>query len=368
MVSNSTIIRWGILGTGEIAQRFAEGLQFVPNAKLQAIGSRNLATAQTFANRYKVPQAFGSYQELVKSDLDVVYVATPHSRHKEDCILCLEAGKAVLCEKPFTMNAQEAREVIDLAREKHLFCMEAMWMRFIPLIQKVRNLIDSGEIGRVCMITAEFGYPTEFDPENRFFNPELGGGALLDRGVYTLSLAFHLLGKPSQIVSEVSIGKTGVDEQVSIILKYSQGQLAMLSSSLRTYTSNEVVIMGTHGKIRIHEPFICPQKISITKFSNSVTSSPSLSQPVSLKQKIISTLRKNSFLNHLYFQLINQLEPILRRAHKEILQPVYGNGYNYEAEEVMRCLQEGKLESQIMPLDETLSIMEAIDIVRYQWN
>lgn len=355
-------ICWGILGTGFAARKFADSLRLVPDTKLWAVGSRHLASAQEFACKFKVPVAYGSYRELANDPtINVVYVATPHVRHHEDCILCLKADKAVLCEKPFTLNAQQARLVIALARERHLFCMEAMWMRYMPLIQKVKQLVSSGEIGEVRLLTTDFGYPVRFDPTNRFFKLELGGGALLDRGIYPLSLAFLLLGTPTQMVSQAFIGKTGVDEQSAMVLNYENGALALLSSTLNTYASNLATIIGSRGKIVIHEPFYQPDRISITKFTE--TPSAFTSTPVNssgLKQKLISYLKRNLFLKQLAFKLQNSTTTLLHLNE--------GNGFNYEALEAVRCLTRGDLESQIMPLDETLKIMEAMDTFRQQWN
>ncbi|MBO3459824.1 Gfo/Idh/MocA family oxidoreductase [Aetokthonos hydrillicola Thurmond2011] len=365
MSSQSKTVRWGILGTGLIARLFAEGLRSLPDAQLLAVGSRKLATAQECSRQLNIPRAYGSYEELVKDqDIDIVYVATPHFRHKEDCILCLQAGKAVLCEKPFTVNAQEAREVIAIAREKQLFCMEAMWMRFMPLIQRVKEMIHDGVVGEVRMLKADFGYPVEFNPENRFFNLKLGGGALLDRGIYPLSLAFQLLGTPSQIVSQASIGQTGVDEQGAILLSYPQNQLAILSTSLRSQTSNEAVIICTRGQIRIHAPFFKPHQLSISYFSEP-SSSSSASQSSGLKQKLPSFIQQNKLLKRSYLELKSFIS---RKQAKNIVQLYDGNGYNYEAAEVMRCIRNGEIESKIMPLDETLKIMETMDTIRGQWN
>jgi predicted dehydrogenase len=369
MSSTSKTIRWGILGTGLIARQFAQELRSLPDAQLLAVGSRKLATAQEFSHQLNLPRAYGSYEELLEDkDIDVVYVATPHIRHKDDCILCLQAGKAVLCEKPFTINAQEASEVINVAREKQLFCMEAMWMRFMPLIQKVQQMINNGVIGEIRMLTADFGYPAEFNPENRFFNLKLGGGVLLDRGVYLLSLAFQLLGPPSQIVSQASIGQTGVDEQAAIILGYPQNQLAILSATLHSQTSNEAVIIGTQGKIHIHAPFFKPHKLSISKFPEASFSSPSVSQSSGLKQTLISSVKQNKFLKRLYLELGSSVLSLMRTQERNIVQLYEGEGYQYEASEVMWCLRNGQVESKIMPLDETLKIMDTMDTIRQQWN
>ncbi len=358
----SKTIRWGILGTGYIAGEFAQGLKLVPDAQLVAVGSRQIDTAKQFANRFQVPIADGSYEDLVNRDLDVIYVATPAGRHQEDCLLCLNANKAVVCEKPFTVNAKQAREVIDLARSKQLFCMEAMWMRFMPLIQEVKTMINRGEIGDICMLTADFSVPTAFDPQSRHYDPSLGGGVLLDRGIYALSLAFYLLGHPEQIVSQAAISATQVDDQAAMILKYAQGQLAILSASFRTYSPNEAVIMGTQGRIHIHEPFYRPHKLTtVSKFPMATVSNTS--SPAGLKQKLTQAIKQNSLVRRLYYQFETLLKPA-----QTVLQPPAGNGYSYEAAEVVRCLQRGEQESKIMPLDETLKIIEAMDAIRQSWN
>ncbi|NEQ52231.1 MAG: Gfo/Idh/MocA family oxidoreductase [Leptolyngbya sp. SIO3F4] len=359
----SKVIRWGVLGTGTVASQFIEGLKKVPNAELWAIGSRTLTKAEHFAKIFNAPKAYGSYETLVQDpDIDVVYIATPQTRHKADSILCLSAGKAVLCEKPFTVTSQEARDVMAVAQQKQVFCMEAMWMRFMPLIQEVRNLIQKGEIGDVRLLTADFGYPTEFDPKNRFFNPELGGGALLDRGVYPLSLAFLLMGKPNQVSGEPCIGKTGVDEQSAMILRYDNGAMAVLHSTLRTYSSNTAVITGTRGKITIKEPFYKPENISITRFSEQpvVVTSKKATIATGWKSSLIGKLKQNRWLK--------TLVKLRKDNAKNIYQGLSGNGYNYEAEEVVRCLQSGKLESNLMPLSETIEIMETMELLLKQWH
>ncbi|HIK41518.1 Gfo/Idh/MocA family oxidoreductase [Thermoleptolyngbya sp. M55_K2018_002] len=372
MQAPSRTIRWGILGTGYISRAFAEGLRPLPGAQLVAIASRTPSSAQQFAREFGIARAYGSYGELVQdAEVDVVYIGTPNSRHRDDCLLCLGAGKPVLCEKPFAMNAREASEVIEFARKQHLFCMEAMWMRFLPLVQRVRQMVQSGAIGEVCTLTAEFGYPAAFDPSGRLFNRELGGGALLDRGVYPLSLAYFLVGEPESVVSQAAIATTGVDEQSSYLLKYASGQLAMLSANLRTYASNEAVITGTRGQIRIHAPFYKPHQLSVTTFAAAGDGSSQASggnRPSGLKQAVASAVRDNSLLQRLYLQFGDPFLKRLRQPTKTILEPYAGNGYGYEAAEVMRCLRSGEIESRIMPLDETLAIQKTMDEMRRQWG
>jgi len=359
----SKIIRWGILGTGRIAQDFAQGLQSLPDAKLWAVGSRHLATAEQFGYQFNIPKTYANYESLVNDpDIDVVYIATPQERHKQDCLLCLNAGKPILCEKPFMLNAKDAREVITLAREKHLFCMEAMWMRFMPLVQKVKVLIDQGEIGTIRFLTADFGYPVPFDPKSRFFT-QPGGGALYDRGIYLLSLAFYLLGEPNSVTSQALFGETGVDEQSSFILNYAQGQQALLFSTLKTYTTNEAIIIGDRGKIKLADPFYRPYQFSLTKYPDVIPTS--IDQKIRSKKKFIDTLKQNPLIQGFLIKLKNFL---VEKKSKKVFSPPKGNGYHYEAIEVMQCLRNGQLESQIIPLDETVKILEWMDKIRDQWH
>jgi dihydrodiol dehydrogenase / D-xylose 1-dehydrogenase (NADP) len=317
-------IRWGILSTGWIAKKFAEGLSVLPDAEIVAVGSRAQETADAFGDEYGVPHRHASYEALVgDQDVDVIYIGTPHPFHKDNAILSLEAGKAVLLEKPFTINAGEAEKVIALAREKGLFLMEAMWSRYIPIIVKLRELLAEGAIGEVRMLTADLGFRSEFDPKSRLFNLELGGGALLDVGIYPISFASMVLGTPSRIVSMAHLGQTGVDEQAGIVFGYDGGQLAILHTALQTSTAIEATVMGTKGKIRVHSAWFYGTTLTLS---------------------------------------------IEGRDDEAISLPYEGNGYNFEAAEVMRCLREGKLESDVMPLDETLAIMQTLDTIRAQWG
>ena len=316
-------IRWGILATGTIAQKFATGLSVLPDAELVAVGSRSEASAAAFAHQFSIPHVHSSYEALAHDpDVDVIYVATPHSYHKENSLLCLEAGKAVLCEKPFAINAQEAAAVINFAREKGLFLMEAMWTRFLPALVKVRQLISDGTIGEPRMLQADFGYRTGFNPTARHFAPELGGGALLDVGIYPLSLASMLWGKPTHIGSAVHLGETGVDEQAAAVLSYPSGAIALISTAIRTNTPHEAWIMGTEGRIKIHAPWWVGTTLTL------VTDG---------QEQIIEA-------------------------------PMVGNGYNYEAAAVMNSLRSSQTEHPLMPLDETLALMQTMDKIRAQWG
>lgn len=352
----SKTIRWGILGTGVIARRFAEGLAHAPGAELLAVGSRTRTGAQAFAAELGARRAYGSYEELAADrDVDVVYIATPNTLHRENALLCFDRGKAVLCEKPFTLDAAEARSVAEVARKKRLFCMEAMWMRFSPLMTEVDALLRRGILGDLRMVSVQLGLSFEPSPAHRVFRPDLGGGALLDLGVYPISLAHKLLGRPSRIVSDSVVGPTGVDEQVSAILGFPGGRQAIVSASLRNRTTNEAVLMGTHGTMRLHEPLYQPEVLSFTRTP--------LEGPAPAGGARRSA-HLGRFAQHPLIREITSRVAALRT--RSIARRAEGNGYNHEAVEVMRCLREGALESRIMPLDETVAVLETMDTIRGQ--
>jgi len=318
-------IRWGILGTGRIAAKFAEGLSALPDAELVAVGSRARDTADAFGEERNVPHRHPSYEKLAQDpDVDVIYVATPHPMHKDNSLLCLENGKAVLCEKPFAINAAEAEAMIRAARERRLFLMEAMWTRFLPTLVKAREWLAAGLIGEPRMVTASFGMRAQFDPESRLFSLALGGGGLLDVGVYAVSFASMVLGsRPAQIASVAQLGETGVDEQAAMVMRYERGQMAVLSCAVRTALVHEASIIGTLGRIALAPPFW--RGTTATLF-------------------------------------------VSGKDDETLELPYEGNGYNCEAAEVMRCLREGKPESDVMPLDESLDIMKMMDAMRAQWG
>ena len=319
-------VRWGILGPGTISQKFATGLKAIPDTEITAVGSRALQRANTFADTFNIPHRHGNYTDLAHNpEVDVIYVATPHPFHKECAMLCLKAGKAVLCEKPLTVNAEQAEELIECARAHNQFLMEAMWTRFLPVIVKVREWLTEGAIGEPRLLTADKASRQTLSTEileGRLFNPELGGGGLLDVGIYTIALAYMVFGAPSKIKSLAHIGETDVDEQASILLGYDGGQIANLFCAIRTETSNEARIIGTKGSIHIPEFW----------------------------QATSATLTRTG-RDPLYIQI-----------------PFINNGFENQAMEVIKCLREGKLESDVMPLDESLSIMKTMDTIRSQWG
>ena len=311
--------RWGILGTGRIAGTFAEALAVLPEVELVAVGSRTAGAAKAFAAKHKAARAHESYEALARDgDVDAIYVATPHPFHAEHAILCLKAGKAVLVEKPFAMNEREARGMVDVARKEKRFLMEAMWTHFLPAVERAVELVGKGAIGELLLVQADFGFCAPFDPKGRLFDPALGGGSLLDVGVYPVSLATRLLGEPLRIQSSAVLGKTGVDEQAAMLLDYEGGRQALLSSSIRTETGHAAVLSGSAGRIRIEAPFWKSQRLTV----------------------------KDETLD----------------------LPFQGNGYPHQALEVARCLVEGRLESPRMSHAFSLSVMRTLDAIRRPWG
>lgn len=319
-----TNIRWGILGCGRIAGNFAEAIQHAPGAVLAAAGSRTIENANKFADRFGIPARYGSYEQLAAAkDVDAIYVATPHPMHSADSILCINHGKAVLTEKPFTINTPQAQAIIDAAHSAGVFVMEAHWTRFLPMMAEVRRIVSAGEIGDLRSVQADFGFRAEFDPAGRLFDLALGGGALLDVGCYCVSLAVMLMGAPDRVNGVAEIGSTGVDEQATMSLGYPDGKIAILSTAVRTNTQQEAVICGTTGRIHIHSPWWKPSAITLIQDG---------------KEK------------------------------RNLDLPVTGNGFCYQISEVMSCIHSGKLESEIMPHQQTLEIMQIMDELRSQWG
>jgi predicted dehydrogenase len=315
------MITWGILATGNIANSFANDFQFVEKGILKAVASRTIEKAQAFAEKYKIEKAFGTYEELAAdSDINAVYIATPHSEHCRDALLLLNSGKHVLCEKAFAVNAREAAEMITIAKSKNLLLMEAMWMAFQPGFLQAKQWIDEGKIGDLRMIRAEFGFKADYDPKSRLLNPELAGGTLLDIGVYPITIAHYLFNKePVAITSKASIGKTGVDEQLSISLKYSENQIAHLSASFLTNLENAAFIYGTNGYI--HIPGFWHSKRAILK---------SASEEVGF----------------------------------ELDTPAIG--YATEVDHMNKMIYSGRRESDVVTFEKTLEIMQIMDTVRAQ--
>lgn len=317
-------IRWGIIGTGNIASSFARALNSMESTKLAAVASRDMSRSMNFAKQYQIEKAYGSYEELAKDpEIDVVYIGTPHSEHKWNAELCITNNKAVLCEKPFTVNVAESEYLISLAKEHKVFMMEAMWTKFLPTTNRVKQWIKEGRIGKVLHFRISFGFQADFNPNSRLFNPHLAGGALLDVGVYPITYVVHMMDRlPDQVISSAVIGQTNVDEQNLIILKYDDGVLADLSSSIVVNTGDDAVIIGEKGKIVVPRFFAAEEAFLYDT-----------------KNQLIETFH----------------EPFLK------------NGYEYEAIEVNNCLRANKLESERHSLKDTIDIMAIMDDIRNQF-
>ncbi|GAB2450524.1 Gfo/Idh/MocA family protein [Xylanimonas ulmi] len=260
-------IGWGVLGAGSIAASFSDGVRERTRARVSAVGSRSAAKAQEFAAAHAPgARAHGSYEDLVAdSDVDVVYIATPHSHHLEHALLAVRAGKHVLVEKPLTRSAAESRVLLDAAREAGVFLMEAMWTRFLPHVAALRGAIARGEIGEVVTVEAEFDVFFRYDPAHRLFAPELAGGALLDLGVYPVAFAHDLLGAPSSVTARGTRAATGVDDHVAIVLEWDGGRHAVLHTSSRAAGPHAATIIGTRGRIEVPREFFTPADIVVTR-------------------------------------------------------------------------------------------------------
>lgn len=314
--------RWGILATGNIAAQFAEDLRLVPGAELVAVGSRTAESAERFARRHGAARAHGTWTELAADpEVDVVYVATPHAAHHEAALTCLRAGRPVLLEKPFTLDLPTSVELVDTARTAGVFLMEAMWMRTNPLIRRVCELLADGAVGRVTGLQADFGVGGPFPPEHRMRARALGGGALLDLGVYPVSFAHLMLGVPEHVRSWAKLTPEGVDENTGIVFGYESGAVATLSCGMVGVTPVVASVVGEAGRIDLPSPFFRPASAVLHRTG---------AEPETLTAELV------------------------------------GNGYQHEAAEVQRCLAEGLTESPLVPHSATLEVMTLLDGIRAQ--
>ncbi|MEU1616452.1 Gfo/Idh/MocA family oxidoreductase [Streptomyces sp. NPDC005722] len=321
-VGSGRKVRWGIIATGGIAASFAEDLrELKDDAEIVAVGSRRIESARAFADRFGIPRAYGSWTELADDDgVDVVYVATPHSAHRVAAGLCLRAGRSVLCEKPFTVNAVEARELSDLARAHGRFLMEAMWTYCNPVVRRLTELVADGAVGEVRSVHADFGLGGPFEPGHRLLDPALGGGALLDLGVYPVSFAHLLLGEPDEVQAWAHLTEQGVDDNTGMLLGYDSGAMAVLSCSLTADTAQTAVVTGSKGRIEVPASFFHPDRFVLHREG---------------------------------------------REPEEFGAPDDGlRGLQHEAAEVMRCLRAGERESPLVPLEGSLAVMRTLDTVR----
>jgi len=312
--------RWGIIGPGKIAQKFAAAIPLAGNAVLQAIASRDAARSREFAEKHGATQWYNNYEQLVADpDIDAIYIATPHAFHAENALLCLKHGKPVLCEKPMALNRKQVEQMVAASRLNNTFLMEAMWTRFLPAIEKVLELVKDGKIGAVKYVKGDFGFYTPFDPQSRLFNMALGGGSVLDIGVYPIAFCLAVLGKPDHITAIGKLAPTGADETCLAVLQYDNGAMASVFSTVDSFTSLTAEVAGTEGTITIPTAWY----------------------------------KNNTFALHRMGEerQIFTFEPVT-------------NGFEYQIREVMRCLEQGLTESPAMSHEFSLLLSETMDMVR----
>ncbi len=313
-------INWGIIGLGNIAHQFANDLMLFEKAKLQGVASRSPDKARAFAEKYNSVKYYGSYRELADDpEIDAIYIATPHTSHFENTMMCLQAGKAVLCEKPMGVNSEQVKTMINEAKSRKLFLMEAIWTRFIPATEKVLELIENQSIGNINFVRADFGFKADENPEGRVFNKKLGGGSLLDIGIYPIYLSLLMLGVPKTIHAMARMTETQVDSFCAMLFDYANGGKAILDSTVETSTPIEGTIYGTKGTIKMHSPFHHSKKITLSRFE----------------------------------------------APDEVFEIDYtGKGYYHEIEEVTNCLNAGMTESTKLPHGLSLNLIRIMDQVK----
>jgi predicted dehydrogenase len=318
----STKTRWGVIATGWVSNNFAEATKLLPEAELAAVGSRSRESANAFGEKHGIPRRHGSYEDLVADpDVEAVYVGTPHNLHHANTLMALDAGKHVLCEKPLAVNAGQAGEMIEAARKKGLFLMEAMWTRFVPVWVDLKGRLDSGEFGQIGFLYSSFGEAVPYEPEGRAYNPQLAGGALLDLGVYPISLASWLLGKPDTMTSRVRMTDTGVDQRNAMIFTYPDGSFASLSTAMDVTTACESEIAAEKAFIRVKRHWFQAQSYEVvTPDGTDVVSRP------------------------------------------------FENGFQFEIAHAMKRIGKGQIDSEVMPLDESLEIARTMDALRGEWG
>lgn len=311
---------WAILGCGKIARKFSSDLKLLPNARLYAAAARDISRAREFAAEFGFEKAYGSYEEMVADPaVDAVYVATPHSHHHEHVLLCLNAGKAVLNEKAFALTLKEAQEMVQTARDKGIFLMEAFWTRFQPSFLKTLEILKSGELGDLKIVRSDFAFRAPKDPVKRLYNLSLGGGSLHDIGIYPVFAALSVLGKPKRIKALATFADTRAEESIAMVFQYPGGELASLFSSFATNSFVTTEYNCETGSIRMARRWMAPTTVTVWK----------------------------------------------EGGHEETFsfeEP--GLGYHHEAAHVMECLDQGKTESDWMPLDFSLDMMDTLDRIR----
>jgi predicted dehydrogenase len=311
---------WGILAPGKMSAKFTEGLKLLENVELYAVGSRDLERAKQFAEEFGFKKYYGSYEELaMDSEVDVIYIASPHSHHLEHTLLCLKNKKAVLCEKAFALNSREVEEMINEASEQKIFLMEALWPPFQPIYRKTKEILLGGEPGKIIHLNGRFSFQAPYNPTDRKFNLELGGGSLLDIGIYPVIDALYFIGVPTEVIAKASYSETGSEDSISIVLGYDDGRMATLYSSFRTAGGIGCDILCENGNLLFSRERDMSQRLNVA-------------------------------LNG--------------KENKEYSLLPDGMGYQFEAMEVMKCLDDGKLQSDVVPHSFSLNLINTLDRIR----
>ncbi|MFN6071824.1 MAG: Gfo/Idh/MocA family protein [Bacteroidota bacterium] len=315
-------IRWGIIAPGRIAHKFASDFSLIHNHSITSVASTNIERARAFADKYKLSSFYGDYREmLVKEKLDIVYIASPHSFHFEQAKMCLDLGISVLCEKPVTIHSGQLKQLLTLAAEKGLFFMEALWTVFLPTYTQIFEKINNGDIGSIIGVKADFGFHMPFDQDSRLFNPSLGGGSLLDIGIYPLLLATLCLGYPDEIKALASLTELKVDDEMIAVLKYNKRGLAQIQSTIRANTRTEAFIFGDNGSFWVPGRWIDSQKFYLLKSDG--------------QEELIHS-------------------------------PWDGFGYQFQISAVEKCLAQGLLECPLVPHSLSIQLMNQMDEIRKQ--
>jgi predicted dehydrogenase len=355
------MLRWGIIGSGFAARKFVLGLRQSEDSGATLVYSRNLDNARSFAKDFNLAEVESNFDIAIQSKkVDAFYIATPPTAHRAQAIACLAQSKPTLIEKPMAATQEDAEAIAAAAREHGIFCMEGMWTRFLPLANRLRHLVGEGAIGTPRSLSGSFGASNAPEDTDNQFRPDLGGGALLHRGVYTLAFALDLLGRADLAASVATIGATGVDEDCSVILRHQSGCLSTLRASLRAPLPNDLTIEGTHGLIRVSAPIFRPFRIQLTK-----------TRPVGRVRRgnlRLEALREGSFAQALQ-QRLGGVRQGLRAGGSSTITAYYsGNGYHYEADEVARCVKNGLTESKAMPLDQSVWMAGLMERARRAWS
>ncbi len=312
--------KWGILAPGKMSAKFTRGLQLLENAELYAVGSRDLGRAKQFAEEFGYKKYYGSYEELASDrEVDIIYIASPHSHHHEHALMCLRNRKAVICEKAFALNSNEVEDMIAEAKKQNVFLMEALWPPFQPIYKKTKEIIDGGEPGKIIHLDAKFAFQAPFDPIDRKFNLNLGGGSLLDIGIYPVIDALWFMGVPDEITAKASFTETGSEDSISIIFRYADGRMATLYSSFRTQTTIGCDLLCENGNL-------------------------SFSRGRDMSQRLKVEINDKEIID---YSMIPE-----------------GMGYQFEAIEVMKCLDENRLESKVVPLSFSRALINTLDRIR----